>query len=224
MVDGAVESPLSGRSQRLSTFRTLTSLTAEYYPQRGDSHRELARPETSFLEFFKQSLIYAGTYCTDPECCTFFDGGRHSNRSTGQGPVGTDRAVQEGVSQSTELNYPLALFERLQDLSGLAVSHELASVFQSRFVASAPFLSKVSCLSPSEKNVPLYLLLSEALLGAAASEDAQFQLSTESLWRACVYLVTGTVEVDNSLGRAIPWLTAVCSPIRLRPSRDFPPD
>ena len=206
-----MEHASSGRNhhspQHLETGRPQD--TDEYYPQRSDSRLELAPPPSSFLEFFKQSLIYTGTYCTDPLCCTFYEHNPGSNLSAGKGSAGEGLAIQEDVRKSVELDYPLALFEHLQDLPPLIEVHHLAGEFHRSFAPSVPFLSQVSCLSPHEKEVPVYLLLCEALLGAAASKEARFQQSTETLWRACVDLATGTVEVDNSLGRAIPWLTAV---------------
>ena len=177
----------------------------QYYPRRHDSHLESVQPESSFLEYFKQSLIYTCEYCTDPACCTIFDDAAFSRRTNVEhGPH-----QMEGGSANAELSYPLALFEDLQDLPPVTVMLGLAASFHDRFVPSTPFLSKVSTLAPDQRNVPFYLLLSKALMGAVASEDLHLQLPTDTLWRACTSLVTGTVEVDNSLGRVITWLSAV---------------
>lgn len=108
-----------------------------------------------------------------------------------------------------DLVYPLTLFENLQDLPPFAVLENLAENFQARFVPSVPFLSRVTCLSTEQINAPFYLLVSKALLGAAASTDPEHRALTTTLWSACTSLVTGTVEVDNSLGRVLSWLSAV---------------
>lgn len=170
----------------------------EYFPRRHDSHLASVGPETSFLDFFKQSLIYTSNYCTDPNCCTFFcNDDRTSNPSTVQVPAGP------------EISYPLGLFEDLQGLPPHDELNNLAAEFHNKFVPVAPFLSRLSCLSPDKTDIPLYLLLSKALLGTLTSNSNDVQRATATLWRSCAALVTAAVEIDNSLGRAMPWLTAV---------------
>lgn len=174
-------------------------VSVEYIPQRQDSHVEMAGPETSFFEFFKQSLTYTSNYCTNAECCSFL----HSH-------PGPD--VQNTVSQETDatLRYPLALFEDLEDLPTPKILHELAKCFQSRMIPSTPFLSGVPSLAAHRRSKHFDLLLCKALLGAFTSRDSHHRKLAGKLWRACTTLVTASVAVDNSLGRVAGWLSAVC--------------
>lgn len=172
---------------------------AEYVPQRHDSHVELAGPESSFFEYFKQSLKYTSSYCTDPECCSFF----HEHLGSG-----SEASYSQDASNTT-LKYPLALFADLQDLPTPTVLHQLAQCFHTRVIPSAPFLSGVPSFSAHRKSKHFDLLLCKALLGAFTSKDIRHRQLTDKLWQACVRLATASVAVDNSLGRVVGWLSAV---------------
>lgn len=173
-------------------------VVVEYYPRRQDSHVELVKPESSFLEFFKQSLVYTSKYCTDSNCCSFLG---HTASAVASG---TDQQHES----NTSLGYPLALFANLQDIPPPAVLHHLAQGFQDGIFPSTAFLSKVTALKCVDKH-SFELLLCKALLGAATSNNPQYRDLSDRLWHASANLVTGTVEVDNSLGRRIEWLSAV---------------
>lgn len=175
---------------------------AEYFPQRHDSHVELAGPESSFFDFFKQSLKYTSNYCTDPGCCFFF----HEHLG-----LSSEGSISQDASETT-LKYPLALFADLQDLPSPAVLHDLAQCFRTKVISSTPFLSGVPSLSAHHRSKHFDLLICKALLGAFTSKDNQHRQLADKLWLACVNLVTASVAVDNSLGRVVGWLSAVCSP------------
>lgn len=177
-------------------------------PRRSDSHLAAVKPEPPFLEFFRQSLVYTSNYCTDADCCNFFEAAPINHQSPSHPPIDITGSHPE-IEPDTELNYPLSLFEELRDLPSIAVLYGLAQRFHSQFLSSVPFLAKISCLAPNQKETPSYLLLSQALLGAAVSRDRQSQAFINTLWRASTALITGTVEVDNSLGTTIPWHIAV---------------
>jgi hypothetical protein len=107
------------------------------------------------------------------------------------------------------VTYPLALFEELKDLPSVEVLQTFLLEFRTRFLTSAPFLADLSFMTLDCREIPFYLLLPQALLGAALSRDPQAESITEKLWHASTALIIGTVEVDNSLGRTIAWHTAV---------------
>ncbi|KAJ9603450.1 hypothetical protein H2200_012228 [Cladophialophora chaetospira] len=172
--------------------------SADYYPKRQDSRVEMVRPETSFLEFFKQSLLYTSAYCADSKCCSFFD----------------DDVIVEGHAAPAQdasaltLRYPLLLFAELQDLPPRATMHNLLKICQSEVVPSLPFLSSISAVVADQEKVPFHLRICKALAGAATSRDHETRKLADRLWQPCASLVTGTVAVDNSLGRVTDWLSA----------------
>src|ERR1700754_213301 len=69
----SAQTPSSGKAFCQLALNFRADQQADYYPRRQDSQIELLRPETSFLEFFKQSLLYTSACCADPKCCSFFD-------------------------------------------------------------------------------------------------------------------------------------------------------
>ena len=178
----------------------------KYIPKSRDSHAEVVRPEDAFLEFFKQSLSYTSPYCTDPTCCTFFDLGSQPSTASQQSCSSDICTAAGGV------NYPLVLFEDLEDLPPVSLLHHWASHFHARILPSIPFLRDLSILSPAYTDVPFYLLVCKALIGASTLGDEERQLlwPMDRLFKASVSLVTGTVEVDNGLGTRLAGLTSVC--------------
>jgi hypothetical protein len=107
------------------------------------------------------------------------------------------------------LNYPLTLFEDLQDLPPSAVLRDLAEEYNDRISCSLPFISRLPSLAHSQMDEPSEAMLTKALLGAATSGDLHLRSWTNSLWNVCDYLITGTLEVDNSLGRSLEYLALV---------------
>ncbi|OAL27573.1 hypothetical protein AYO22_03477 [Fonsecaea multimorphosa] len=185
MTDPQVQSPLS----------------EDYLLRREESHLELERPESTFLQFFKQSLVYASPYCTDPACCAFID-------HTPDGLLGTASRALPNQPPDEALYYPLALFENLQELPPSAVVRNLARRYHDRFPCSAPFIARVSSLTDNHSDQTFHILLSKALLGAATSEEPDLRSLTQVLWRACVSLCNGLVEIDNGQGRSLEYLAA----------------
>ncbi len=159
------------------------------------------RPDSSFLGFFKQALLYTSPSCTDSTCCNFFDEDapwRSSAQQDAQAPA------------VSGLKYPLVLFEDLQDLPPVSVLYEMSDRFHSQYLPGLCFLPQLSCLAAETAQVPFHLLLSKAILGASGAGSTQPQKSAnDALWRACASLLTGSVEVDNSQGMKITWLSSV---------------
>ena len=174
-------------------------LKADYYPRRQDSHVEIDRPETSFVEYFKQSLIYNSTYCTDPACCSILDDS-------------TLPGAEASINPEPPLNYPLPLFADLQDLPPLPVLRRLVASFCDRVIPSTPFLLSVPTIATRSDTKLFDLLLCKALFGASTSALPEHRQLANQLWHACTSLVTASVSVDNGLGRVIEWLSAVRSP------------
>ena len=180
-------------------------LSERYIPNRQDSHIENVRPEAAFLDFFKQSLVHASPYCTDTTCCSFFN-------STDLGTESERDAADCESQESSHLKYPLLLFEDLSDLPPVSDLQTLAYNFHARTLPGLRFLQKVSSLAAEHVDIPFHLLLCKALLGVEAN-SSQSHRPVQPLWRASVSLITGAVEVDNSLGRRLAWLTSVCAVI-----------
>lgn len=170
----------------------------EFVPRHRDSALKAVRPESSFLDFFKQSLIYTSPYCTESGCCSFFD----DDDVLGSEDDGQDQG-------NPEVAYPLSLFEDLNYSPPISTLQHFSHVFQSKFLGSVPFLAELPCMALDIKDMPFFLLLPRALLGAAISGDLSDEATVESLWQASSSLVTGTIEVDNSLGRTMVWHAAV---------------
>jgi hypothetical protein len=205
MADETPHDPLSGKGldQQHPAVTRLT-LPVEYLPQRQDAQGELAAPETSLFDFFKQSLKYTSNYCTDVDCCSFW----HEHASAECQP-----ATQEAIKAT--LKYPLALFADLTDLPAPAILHQLEQCFRARVIGAVPFISKVPSLAANRRSKHFDLLICKALFGSFVSSNVQHRDLMVRLWLAATRLVTATVSVDNSLGRAVGWLSAVCRPLRM---------
>lgn len=183
------------------------SLLGYFYPRRRDSHLDSVGPDKSFIDFFKQSLIHTGQYCTSEDCCSLFD----PEALEHQGEAGgvSEITVDSYQRSTPELPYPLSLFEKLTDLPPVSVLREFARISQREYVTSVPFLSNVTCIAREQNDVSFFVLLCQALIGSCSPNQQQSQEIVDILWRASTAIVTGSVEVDNSLGRTIPWHASV---------------
>lgn len=202
-------------------FCPLLKRVDEYVPRHRDSAIASVRPEPSFLDFFRQSLIYTSQYCTEPGCCSFT--ARSSDPGTHPSPR---RSNQQRADPG--LTYPLILFEELKDLPRRELLHSLATRFQNEVLPSLPFLTDVEYMSTIAKELPFYLLLAQALLGAIFFSDSNSHLDIEKLWHASTSLLLGAVEVDNTLGSTVSWQVSVCcimlcifTKTLIHPGRDF---
>lgn len=108
------------------------------------------------------------------------------------------------------VEWPLSLFAKLGDLPPPEVLDALLNDFQTRFVPFMPFLSALSPSTLVQRNALPYVIITMALLGSVVSHEPEHKQWSDHLWVAGVNLLRGTVEVDNSLGRAMDWRKAVC--------------
>lgn len=185
----------------------------EWTPRHRDAAIAHVRPESSLLEYFKQSLSYTCTYCTDTRCCNFHEKPIFSTRTEDEFHEKWQGYENEQGQPNADLAYPLVLFEKLKELPPVHVLHDLAKEFRSRCLMSIPFLSTMECVRLPLTELPFYLLLPQALLGPAASKGHQSRDKLDILWRAGDNLLLGISEVDNSIGRSIVWHSAVSPPL-----------
>lgn len=211
MAEDLFESPTLGRVLQTYRYieyavnaRLIISLD-KYIPKSKDSHIDLTRTDASLLDFFKHSLTYVGSYCTDGECCNFFEFEEVEDQNLAGS---TDDPVGE---LDTPVKYPLVLFEDVHDLPPPNVLQRDLDSFHAAVLPSFPFLRQLTILSPASTNGPLYLLLSKAVLGVSKShsDDSVEFLPIEDFWRLAVNVLCGFVEVDNSIPTGVEWLTSV---------------
>ncbi|KAL1889730.1 hypothetical protein Sste5346_008716 [Sporothrix stenoceras] len=88
------------------------------------------------------------------------------------------------------------LFADFPSLPSSDVLLELVAVFHQRVVPSTPFMPS---LALPEAGAPLYLVLPMALLGAGVSPNKAQNLLADTLWHASNNLLTGVLEIDNSI-------------------------
>lgn len=176
-------------------------------------------PGVPFLDFYRQSLALSGNFCVRSGCCSFFT---FEDEEGLPGPAASPSAEalvpsltrhdhrDENVSQrQLPVPWPLLLFSELPSLPPSNFLNECIRLFQENFVASVPFLSRMSPVSLSHVKAPSYLFFAMALLGAATSDSSHFTDWTRSLWKAGDNLITGVAEIDNSESRKIDWIKAV---------------
>ena len=178
----------------------------EYIPRHRDSALASVRPEASFLDFFRQSLIYTSHYCTAAGCCSFADSS--SEYGSLSRPVGNP-PTEPGHDREPSLTYPLLLFEDLKDIPRRELLYRLASRFQSQVQQCTPFLADIAYTSTPPDQLPFYTLLAQALCGALDCPDTNPVPDLSQLWEASTCLLLGAVEVDNTLGRTISWHISV---------------
>ncbi|CAK7222516.1 hypothetical protein SEUCBS140593_004925 [Sporothrix eucalyptigena] len=120
--------------------------------------------------------------------------------------------LTECKAYSTEvqprLQYPLMLFADFPSLPSSDVLLGLVAVFHQRVVPSTPFMPS---LALPEAGAPLYLVLPMALLGAGASPNKEHNLLADTLWYASNNLLTGVLEIDNSIASRMDLIQATCS-------------
>lgn len=188
-------------------------------PRHGDARRAAQPPDADFLIGFRRALIDNNHYCTREECCSFFVADDQdaiypsAPRAAAQPVMRTATAlVSKGGSDPEDANsnagvpYPLMLFADFPDLPANDVLSELLREFHGTFVPSTPF---VASMPLSSSGAPPYLVLSMALLGAAVSQNPENNAWAARLWRPTCALLTGVVEVDNSIARKLEWMQAV---------------
>lgn len=174
-------------------------LTDTPVPQLHDSHSENIRLDSSFLAFFRQSLLHNTNYCADPVCCSIFEIPNTSPLYRSPNTVTT-----------AGLRYPLLLFEDLLHILPNSDLSQRAIDFDARVLPSLPFLSRISSLTAAATNerngadLSLHMGLCKALLGSSADDNSHYG----ALWHATTSLILGAFEIDNSVGRRLTWLTS----------------